>query len=482
VSLSQHSQSCVFGVSHCAGAAAGKLVNAVMATGLCRAVEALDLASGEDQLLPAIHAVTAAACGGAEGCGGEEDCKYVAAQIAKSTAFASLLRGAHGHELCDAALHATCSLLPALAGVEWPQRKDAESECEDGEGYDLAFSHLRAAARAPHAAPCLHAVQLVWQAAEPLVSAQLQSKRGSQRLLAARCILVHDTLLAFAAEPFAGGQTWSQQARIERLLRVARLSQDTRPHVKYLALQAATLSLMPSSGYGGQEAKVGPEDKYCIFHCAIVWVHAAQLVDDPNHYVDRAARDLLHCCGHTMGGASTETVVRGENVGGGPSDNPGRLPDEAVSHLQSVGVWCILPLLVQSLGLSSLSHHCGSILAADGDEEDEEDAADEGRASLRGELRRQSVRARLKGIDAVLVALRQLQAGGRLQRTWSVHHELALLAELHLAPGGEEDGASPSCRMLVLEGCACRVLEGCACRMLVSKDAHDGVEQRASTG
>ena len=412
----------------------GKVLTTVRAM-----VSALDSGCDDDHTLQAVHAVDECVTRlAASGAGGE--LAAAADLLAQSGSWAAALRGDRGPELCDAALNTLASLIPALAGVSLTSGDTARSD----ERASTAKSVGEELQRLRSLVPCvlkLQAVQVLSNALGPLLMAQLEANRGLQRYSAARCILTLDALqsLAPTTAPAAGDRR-NHQSLVQRLLRVARLSRDTRVQNRELALHAASAALLASPARSGSDHKLARHQKRI---CALVWVHAAQLSHDPAPEIASASRAFLACGGshppevlrrdchndsccmkNTAGDGANETTVDECAGQGGQS-----VPEKVADQLDGVGVLSILSLLVHSLGLSSLSHHCCPIMPAqeESDHAVEEDEEDEAGTWLRHELERISVTARLMGIDAMLIALRRQAADCPLLERWGARQEMALL-------------------------------------------------------
>ena len=401
-------------------------------------VSALDSGCDDDRKLHAVHAFDECVARlAASGAGGE--LAAAADLLAQSGSWAAALRGDRGPDVCDAVLNTLASLIPALAGISLSgDTASSDERASRMKSVGEELQHLRSAV------PCvlkLQAVQVLSNASGPLLMAQLEANRGLQRYSAARCILTLDALRSLAPTTApATGDRLNHQSLVQQLLRVARLSRDTRVQNRELALHAAYAALLASPARSGSDHKLARHHKRI---CALVWVHAAQLSHDPAPEIASASRAFLACRGshppevlrrdcpndsccvkNTAGDGARETTVD-ECAGQDGQSVPGKIADQ----LDGVGVLSILSLLVHSLGLSSLSHHCCPIMPApeESDPAVEEDEEDEAGTWLRHELERISVTARLMGIDATLIALRRQAADCPLVERWGARQEMALL-------------------------------------------------------
>lgn len=373
--------------------------------------------------------------------GGQEDAEAAAGLIAQSAALVAMLRGERGPELCESALAAVAVLLSALAGAALPPswNEGGNLSAPEGLGQDGVASgrsttktlkDLREAAKPANR----RAVETAWEAVGPLILTQIEASRWSLRYHAAWCVLIREALLSLTSSV---GDGLPPRTRTEQLLRVARLSQDSRSHLKELALHAAAAALLAYSCSGCPGG--AKRDTKTRLMCSVVWVHAAQCADDTAPGVAHAAHQLLDAGGYPAPNADAMGaevgVTRGEQIRDGEIDSDDRnLHKTGVLLLGTVGVWGILPELGRSLGLLSPSHHCGVTWGQPHEEEQDDEHEDDEEAWLRRELERQGVLARLKGISAVLVTLQQFDAVTPTQE-WGLRQEVALLAELSMAPG-----------------------------------------------
>ena len=278
------------------------------------------------------------------------------------------------------------------------------------------------------------AAQAVWAVAEPLVIPHLEAGRWSLRYQAARCVLTQDVLLSLGDPP----PDHDCLARTQRLMRVARMSQDSRAPLRGLALHASAAALLLWRRAEGR--RDGEHDPAKPFLGAAVWVQLVQLVDDADGRVARTARQLLSCSGYpteddpsTFHGAAD--VAR---CAAGPSatqqmQSGTRSQEAAASFLASVEVRHVLPILTCSLGLSWPLDRCATTIGEA--HQDGEALVKEGEelAWLRREVERQDVSARLAGINAILIIQRRHTTAVQLE--WGVQQEMRLLAALQRAPG-----------------------------------------------
>lgn len=394
---------------------------------LSRACSVLHASRSEEEVLAAVREVDAAARCWSDGGGGGES---VASGVLGAAQFAAALRSEHGAEACEAALSAVTSLLLAVARVPfWPAEGPGLGESAGCDG--LSLWALRDCAQ--HSVDAT-AAQAVWAVAEPLVMAHLESGRWALRYHAARCVLTQDVLLSLGDTPPAPDCL----ARTQRLMRVARMSQDSRAPLRGLALHASAAALLLWRRAEGR--RDGEHDKAKPFLGAAVWVQLVQLVGDADGRVARTARRLLSCSGYPTeddpgtfhGAADVARCAAGPSVTQ-QTQSGTRSHEAAASFLASVEVRHVLPILTRSLGLSSPWDRCATTIEEA--HQDEEVSVKEGEelAWLRREVERQDVSARLAGINAILVIQRRHMTAVQLE--WGVQQEMRLLTALQRAPG-----------------------------------------------
>jgi len=388
------------------------------------ALEALSAARDGAELRQAAHGVTSAVCT----CGGDGR-EAAAARIAQSGV---LSRALQARELCEAALSAVAILLPALSGVAPPPDSELD-DCDVAAGDGGAGLFLMRVS--PDAELSVLAAQSLWEATGPFVNTVVDAHgQWSLRYRAARCILMHDAILALSPEA-ANLHPAGEKAR--GMLAVARLATDPRAQLKQLGLHAVVALLLSDDATCGQERAL-----YCKKAAqlgALAWIHLAKLVENETPAVAQVARKLLSSSGYPTTGDVGDPG--GTHGSAGVDPQPGshqQLLAEASGRLAAIGARRALPLLTRSLGLLSPSHHCGAMWQEDGSGggEGEEETL------WRHELERQSVPARLAAVKAIILALRSSRSDGA-QHPWGVHQEIALLVELRMATG-----KPPSCQTL----------------------------------
>ena len=359
-----------------------------------------------------------------------------AAQITQS---ASLLRALKSRELCETALSAVALLLPALAGVTLPHDPDPDDSgaaegCGEGSIASTSLWSMRASV-APPEPECelsVRAQHLVWEGVGPAVIAQVEANRWLLRYRAARCVLIHDAISSLQS-PRA--ETVGIEAT-KGLLCVARLSQDPRAPLRQLGLLAAAATILSSASCRLEGVRV---DRKTRRRGALAWLHIAQLVEDFDNAsaVAHAARMLLSGSGYPTDDHLGNVIATHESSSGA---SHAQCPDqiqEASSHLADIGASRMLPLLVRSLGVLSPSRHCGVTWQGEegGEGATDEEEEEEEEIWLRHELEMQSVPARLKAIETMLIALRRPQHAGVSRSDWSIRQEIALLTDLRMAKG-----------------------------------------------
>lgn len=403
---------------------------------LSRACSVLHASRSEEEVLAAVREVEVAARCCSDGGGGGES---VASGVLGAAKFVAALRGGHGAEACEAAMSAVTALLLAVARAPvWPAEGPG---IDDGAGFDnLSLWALRDCAQ--HSVDAT-AAQAAWAAAEPLVMAHLEAGRWSLRYHAARCVLTQDVLLSLGDPPPAA----ECLARTQRLMRVARMSQDSRASLRGLALHAVVAALL--LWWRTEDRRDGEHDKAKPFLCAAVWVHLVQLVDDADGRVARTARRLLSCSGYSTGDdpSTLHGAADVARCAAGPSatqkmQSGTRSQEAAASFLASVEVRHVLPILTCSLGLSSSWGRCATTIGEAHKDEEVSGKGGEELAWLRREVERQDVCARLAGINAILVIQRRHATAVQLE--WGVQQEMRLLTALQRAPGIMHHSFPPS--------------------------------------